>query len=85
MTAQRREEANQEALDRWAELACYNGATDAAVNDLLEEIAGEKYEKYEDYEDPIWEIIRSLSDEELDEFIDGCDYITGCLMVAIRP
>lgn len=70
-----RQEKEQKALDRWAELAFKNGRTDRAVNNLLEEIAGSKY--VEDGDDPIVETIQNLTDDELDEFIDECDDIEG--------
>ena len=71
-----RQEKEQKALDRWAELAGRNMKTDLQVNNLLEEIAGSKY--IEDGDDPIWETIQSLSDDELEEFIDECDDIDEC-------
>ena len=63
------------ALYRWSFLAFKNGRTDAKVNDLLEDIAGDKYLTSETSDDPIWETIQALDEEELDEFLAGCDDI----------
>jgi len=61
------------ALEIWGVLACYNSKTDLMVNDLLEEIAGEKY--VVDDDDPIYTTIKNLSEEERQAFIEGCEKI----------
>ncbi len=63
----------ENAMEAWAELAFLNGRTDAKVNDLLEEIAGEKY--IEDEDDPIYLTIRNLTNAERRRFLEGCDAI----------
>lgn len=65
----------EEAFTIWQELAFRSVRTDAEVNDLLQEIAGEKYNDYDELDDPIWEIINRLTEEELDEFIRRSDLI----------
>ncbi len=69
MTENRITEKKTRALQRWQELAFRNCETDWAVNELLERIAGEKYDDYEELDDPIVEIIDRLTEEELDAFI----------------
>lgn len=68
-------EKHQEAFKRWQELAYRNCETDFRVNDLLEEIAGEKYSDYEELDNPIVEIINRLDDQELNDFLHGCEII----------
>lgn len=68
-------EKHQEAFKRWQELAYRNCETDFRVNDLLEEIAGEKYCDYEELDNPIVEIINRLDDQELNDFLHGCEII----------
>lgn len=68
-------EKHQEALKRWQELADRNCETDFKVNDLLEKIAGEKYSDYEELDNPIVEIINRLDDQELNDFLYGCEII----------
>ena len=63
------------AIEAWAELAFMNGRTDAAVNDLLEEIAGSKYLTSEQDDDPIWHTITNLTNSERRRFLAGCDRI----------
>ena len=60
------------AFWHWQRLAYKDAESDYQVNDLLEEIAGEKYSDYEELDNPIWEIIQRLDEAELDAFIDGC-------------
>ena len=65
----------EQAMERWCDLAYRNCTTDYKVNDLLERIAGDKYLDSDHSDDPIWETIQSLNDNELAEFLDGCDDI----------
>lgn len=65
----------EQALEAWSELAFRNAKTDGQVNDLLEDIAGEKYLTSDESDDPIWETICSLTDEEIEIFMTGCKEI----------
>lgn len=65
----------EKAMERWSELAFRNCSTDMQVNDLLERIAGDKYNDYDELDNPIWEIINRLDNEELDTFLIGCKLI----------
>lgn len=75
MTENRITEKKTRALERWQELAFRNCETDWAVNSLLEDIAGEKYDDYDELDDPIVEIIDRLDEDELDTFLSECDKI----------
>ncbi len=70
-----RQKRNEKALEKWEALAYKNGWTDALVNDLLEDIAGDKYRTSENSDDPIWETIQALDDKEIEEFLRGCEDI----------
>lgn len=63
------------ALNRWQELAFRNCSTDILVNDLLQRIAGEKYDDYEELDNPIVTIIYRLTTDELIDFLSGCKHI----------
>lgn len=63
------------AMEAWQELAFLNGKTDAAVNDLLEKVAGAKYKDSAYDSDPIYHTIQELSFEERRRFLAGCDRI----------
>lgn len=63
---------HQRAFERWQELAYRNCETDFRVNDLLEQIAGDKYNDYDELDNPIVEIINRLDEDELDSFLCGC-------------
>lgn len=63
------------AMEAWSELAMKNDRTDAAVNNLLEEIAGSKYLTGEQDDDPIYHTIENLTDMERRVFLDGCEEI----------
>lgn len=68
----------EEAMNRWNELACgeyCDSQSDLEVNDLLQKVAGDKYALYDELDNPIWDIIHMLDEDELIEFIDGCDEI----------
>lgn len=69
------EELRKKAFDKWAELAYRDAASDCAVNKLLEEIAGPKYDNYDEYDDPIFDIIQTLDADELFRFLEGCEGI----------
>ena len=65
----------EKALNLWANLAFYNGRSDAFVNDLLENIAGNKYmydakQGYrEKSESPIDDTFINLTNSELRRFM----------------
>ena len=65
----------ENALNAWEELAYLNGRTDSAVNDLLEEIAGDKYLTFEEDDDPIYMTIHNLTNAERRRFLEGCKEI----------
>ncbi len=69
------ENLRKKAFDTWAELAYRDTESDYQVNKLLEEIAGPKYDIYESSDDPIFDIINSLSADELFNFLEGCEGI----------
>ena len=69
------EELRKKALETWQKLAYRDTESDYAVNRLLEEIAGPKYDKYDEYDDPIFDIINTLSADELFSFLEGCEGI----------
>lgn len=75
MAEQINEARAEEVLNEWADLAYRDCRTDAAVNDLLEEVAGPKYLDNDISDNPIWETIQSLSEEEADAFMSGCGRI----------
>lgn len=69
------ENLRKKAFDTWAELAYRDTESDYQVNKLLEEIAGPKYNIYDSSDDPIFDIINSLSADELFNFLEGCEGI----------
>jgi hypothetical protein len=75
MTEENKKELAEKAMNEWCRLAFENARTDAEVNDLLQEIAGDKYDDYEELDDPIWTIINRLNTAELFSFLEGCEGI----------
>lgn len=75
MTANDKKRLAEQAMNEWSRLAFENARTDAAVNDLLEEIAGDKYSDYEELDNPIWTIINRLDTAELFDFLERCESI----------
>ena len=65
----------ENAMVAWEELALLDMDTDREVNDLLEEIAGEKYRTLEDTNDPIYLTIYALTNSERRRFLKGCEKI----------
>lgn len=63
------------AMDAWSKCLEYDNKIDFAINDLLEKIAGRKYDIYEHDDDPIWTIIGSLTSAECRAFISGVEKI----------
>jgi hypothetical protein len=56
----------------WLELAYRCTDTDYEVNDLLKELAGDKYLTHDEDDNQIYNTIYSLDFDELREFIRGC-------------
>lgn len=75
MTANDKKALAEKAMETWIELAYKNSRTDALVNELLEQIAGDKYNDYEELDDPIWTIINRLDTAELFTFLECCEGI----------
>lgn len=75
MTANDKKALAEKAMNEWCRLAFENARTDAEVNDLLQEIAGDKYDDYEELDDPIWTIINRLDNAELFDFLERCEAI----------
>ena len=63
----------EKALNLWCILAEYNMKSDFFVNDLLEDIAGEKYMTENKSDDPIVDTIRNLTNSECRKFIQQAE------------
>ena len=70
-----KDHTRQKAFDKWCEGIDKNTDTDRKTNDLLEEIAGRKYNIYEQDDDPIYTIIGNLTASERRRFIKGVNEI----------
>lgn len=68
----KKRDLKEEAMEAWWELASANTKTDIAVNDWLEEVAGDKY-----FDGPngIWTTIINLTNSECRRFLTGCQMI----------
>ena len=65
----------EKAMAAWEELAYINSRTDSMVNDLLEEIAGSKYD-----DDSVYATMENLSEEERGSFLEGCKKIKNQIL-----
>lgn len=63
------------AFNAWSRGIDKNTKTDLLTNNLLEQIAGKRYDIYDTDDDPIWTIIGSLTASERRKFIKGVDKI----------
>ena len=64
-----------QAFNAWSKCLEYNTSIDIEINDLLENIAGNRYNIYYSDDDPIWTILGSLTASERRRFIKGVDLI----------
>ena len=64
-----------EALEMWYKGSYLNARTDHLTNQLLENIAGSRYNIYQSDDDPIYTIIGSLTNSERRKFIKGVQKI----------
>lgn len=69
------DKTRMQAFNAWAKCLDSNSKIDSAINDLLERIAGKRYDIYYQDDDPIWTIIGSLTASERRIFIRGVDQI----------
>ena len=67
----------EQAMAVWSDGTEINTRTDFETNDLLEEIAGKRYDIYEQDDDPIYTIIGNLTASERRRFIKGVRQIIG--------
>ena len=65
----------EQALDKFMEGTEKSVKTDAATCDLLEHIAGKRFDIYFSDDDPIYTILGTLTNSELRQFIKGVDEI----------
>lgn len=70
-----KDNTRQAALEAWWTCIELNERADYKVNDLLEKIAGAKYNVYESDDDPIYTIIGNLTASERRRFIKGAKEI----------
>lgn len=65
------------ALEAWWTGVEQDARTDALTNDLLEDIAGKRYEIYFQDDNPIYTIIGNLTNSERRRYIKGVKQIIG--------
>ena len=70
-----KDNTREAALEAWWACIELNARADYKVNDLLEKIAGAKYNVYESDDDPIYTIIGNLTASERRRFIKGAKEI----------
>ena len=63
------------AMDIWCKGSYLNARTDYLTNQLLENIAGTRYNVYFSDDDPIYTIIGNLTNSERRKFIKGVQKI----------
>lgn len=66
-----KDNTRQAALEAWSQCLNHNMAIDFEINELLEDIAGNRYSIYEQDDDPIYTIIGCLTASERRRFIKG--------------
>ena len=71
----KKQDLRTKALDKFNDGIFHSSEADFKTNDLLEEIAGKRYDIYESDDDPIYTILGTLTNSKLRRFIKGVDEI----------